>query len=265
MGMIKTEDWLVEYGDNPLKICNKLQPYFEKLTDKEIYHYLQQFGMYHASSKVKTDIEKLQQNQTWEKVEDLFLVYQEKWKGPDIPIFIFPHRKQPLFIKGHNKSGLAFPDKLFLFLSPKLNQKDREALLIHEYHHVCRLHTQKKSINEYTIADSIILEGLAEYTVEKALGSKYLAPWTKQYTISFLDKCWKSYFQDNTSLSRNEKKHDQLIYGRGTYPAMIGYCMGYYLVDLYFKTNNYSNKISFHISPEKIIENYIKLSKQKEK
>ena len=54
-------------------------------------------------------------------------------------------------------------------------------MLIHEYHHVCRLHHLKKDQKEYTLLDTMIMEGLAERTVGKYLGTKYLANWTKLY------------------------------------------------------------------------------------
>lgn len=264
MGVEKTDEWLREHNLKPLEVCGEMTNYFEGLSEKQIYQYLQRFGMYNSMDKVESDYKELLKENVWSEVNRLFLSYKAKWNGPDIPIFILPHRKQPLFSKGHNKSGLAFPDKLFLFLSPNVNEKNREALFIHEYHHVCRLNKQKKKINEYTLADSIILEGLAEYSVKSILGSQYLAPWTKRYSKEFLDKCWTLYFKENISMSRKQKKHVQLIYGRGSFPFMIGYCMGYYLVELFSQTNYFSTKTSFLLSSEKIIGNYKDLSNKKE-
>lgn len=43
-----------------------------------------------------------------------------------------------------NKSGVSFPNQLFLFIGEVENDKELEALFIHEYHHVCRIHHQKK-------------------------------------------------------------------------------------------------------------------------
>ncbi|WP_042349505.1 DUF2268 domain-containing protein [Bacillus massiliigorillae] len=265
MGVENTREWLKEHSNSPLKLCSKLTPYFGDTTEEQVYEYLQGFGMYTSSSKVESDLETLVEKDVWSHIERLFNLYREKWNGADIPIFIIPHKRQSFFSNGHHKSGLAFPDKLFLFLSPKTSMDDREALFVHEYHHVCRLINQKKKIDTYTLADSSVLEGLAEYTVQTIKGEKYLAPWTKQYSIEFLDRFWKAHFEENLTVTRKDRKHDQIMFGKGKYPAMIGYCMGYYLVDMYVQTHSFSVKKSFRLSSDEIIKNYREIKKKKDK
>ncbi|MEH6942081.1 DUF2268 domain-containing protein [Bacillus sp. JJ722] len=264
MAVENTREWMEEHNNSPLKLCSKLTSYFGDITEEEIYKYLQGFGMYTSGSKVESDLKSLIKEDVWSHIGSLFNSYRKAWNGADIPIFIIPHRKQSFFSKGHHKSGLAFTDKLFLFISPKTNKNDREALFIHEYHHVCRLSSQEKKIDTYTIADSCVLEGFAEYTVQSIKGKSYLAPWTKQYSIEFLDRFWNVHFDENLTVTRKDKKHDQIMYGKGKYPPMIGYCMGYYLVDTYMKSNPFSVKESFRLSPKAIIENYREVKKKKE-
>ena len=42
------------------------------------------------------------------------------------------------------KSGIAFKDQIYLFLSPELPDKMIEALVIHEYHHAARMNFYSK-------------------------------------------------------------------------------------------------------------------------
>src|SRR5690625_6839523 len=55
---------------------------------------------------------------------------------PDIPIFIFPSdsRNQELTRHFNGKSGLAFVDKLFLFVSEKNTEKDRKSTRLNSSH-----------------------------------------------------------------------------------------------------------------------------------
>ena len=54
---------------------------------------------------------------------------------------------------------------MFLFLTPSLAEKELEALIVHEYHHICRLKILAKPYHEFTLLDSILMEGFAEYAV----------------------------------------------------------------------------------------------------
>ncbi|MBD3110331.1 hypothetical protein IEO70_18555 [Bacillus sp. AGMB 02131] len=258
MAVIRTDQWLTEHNYNSKEVCGELLPFFENPKEKELLFYLQQNGMYYSLSQGKRDCKSLIKEDVWTKVEKLYKEYKKEWRGPDVPVFIFPMKKQKLFKKSHFKSGLAFSDKLFLFLSPKVNQHHLEALFIHEYHHVCRLFKQKKRIEKYTLSDAIILEGLAEYTVQVVKGEEYLAPWTKQYSVEFLQSCWDSLFEKNLKVLKGDKKHDALIFGRGDYPEMIGYCLGFYLVEKYFEDRIFSVESSFSLPSGKVINNFFK-------
>lgn len=258
MGVVRTDQWLLKHNYHPLEVCSEFLPYFKNVEKKALMHYLQQNGMYNSAIQGKRDCKLLAEEDICSKVETLLEEYKKLWNGPDIPIFIFPIKKQSFFVRSHFKSGLAFSDKLFLFLSPRLNQHHLEALFIHEYHHVCRIKKQKKPMEEYTVADAIILEGLAEYTVNTIKGEKYLAPWTKQYSSKFLQSYWDSTFKEELLILKSEKKHDQIIYGRGQYPAMIGYCMGYHLVEKYVEEKGFSLKSSFTLTSDEIIDKYLR-------
>ena len=53
-----------------------------------------------------------------------------------------------------------------------------------------------KPVRKYTLMDSLILEGTAEYTVEKILGRKYCAGWVRLYNEEELKKCWHSLIKE---------------------------------------------------------------------
>ncbi|MEH7416381.1 DUF2268 domain-containing protein [Neobacillus drentensis] len=256
MGIIRTDRWLEEDFDNPLKICERLLPYYKGQTEREIYRELIHFGMYQPSRSSKNNQVKMLKQQSWDRIEKIFDQYKSRWNGPDIPIFLFPIVQTGGFFRREEKgkAGVSFPDKMFLFLSNFDNPKDVEALFVHEYHHVCRMRLLDKNIEEYTLLDSLIIEGLAEYTVLKKCGREYLAAWCSMYTVKELKKFWNIYLINQLTLKKKEKGHDELLYGGGKVPKLLGYAAGFYLIEQYYKKNPYSTKLSFTTPAE----NYLK-------
>lgn len=251
MGVISTNEWMKKDFDRPVKMMDRLKEEFdETVQDDMIYRHLQSHGMYLPNQHTKKTFEDLQARGVWDKTQSLFITYKKLWGGPDIPIYIFPlvasGRKQ----SKETKSGLAFKDKLFLFYDNGISEKEMEAVLIHEYHHVCRLHSLKKLEENYTLLDTMIMEGLAEKTVEKYLGSQYLAQWTHLYSEEKLQQFWSRYLMDNLNKKRTDPLHDALLLGKQGYPDMLGYCSGYRLVNRF---KPFSVKKSFIIESEEFI------------
>ncbi len=249
MGIIQTDQWLEKEFNYPTRICKKMLSVFHGQDEEEIYKQLLNFGMYKPSRVTKRIYESLKENKVWEKVEQLFYTYKRKWGGPDIPVYLFPISQQKgLFSRQEKvKGGVSFPDKMFLFLSDKVSVKELEALFVHEYHHVCRLNRQKKGFEEYTLLDSIIIEGLAEYAVLKHCGRQYLANWCTMYSESEMLQLWKKYLQNQLDKKKVEKGHDELLYGGGRVPDLLGYAIGYKIVENYYKENRYSTIITFKL------------------
>lgn len=258
MGIIRTDAWLEKDVDNPLKICERLLPYFKGKTKREIYHELINFGMYQPSRYARNSQMKLIQQQAWEKVEQIFSKYKNSWNGPDIPIFIFPIAQAGGFFRREEKgkAGVTFPDKLFLFLSNLDDLKDIEALFVHEYHHACRMNQLNKKIEDYTLLDSLIIEGLAEYTVLRNCGREYLAAWCRMYTEKELLKFWNRYIKNDLDKRKNERGHDELLYGGGRIPKLLGYAVGFYIIENYYKNNHYSTKLSFSTPAHSYINDF---------
>ncbi|UQD51411.1 hypothetical protein C0971_04790 [Bacillus methanolicus] len=239
-----------------MDICSKLLGEFSEQNPRSIYEYLQGFGMYRPNPRSRRCFEELKMDDIWKKAEGIFQRYKTKWNGPDIPVYIFPiNERRKIF--GENsagKSGVSFKDKMFLFLTPLKKEKELESIIVHEYHHACRMNRQKKDTENYTLLDSIILEGLAEHAVLEYCGKEYLGPWCNYYTKNELSFFWKKFLSDHLSVKRNENIHDHLLYGRGRYPKLLGYAFGFYMISQYkSKQKNYSDKISFLLPSEKFI------------
>lgn len=257
-GVVQTHEWLEEDFGHPYKICERLLPSFEKGTNvKELYHYLSWFGMYKPSRGSMEALRWLKEENIWERVARLHQKYQRRWGGPDIEIFIFPKDGPGLFRNNHGetKSGVSFPDKLFLFVSPIEDQKELEALFIHEFHHICRIRAQKKNIKAYTLLDSIVLEGTAEFSAEQICGKKYRAPWCNLYSSEEIEEYWYSFIRKNLTIKKNNHLHDAILFGRKHFPKLIGYGAGYHLVRRYYDEHTYSEKSSLSLPPENFLEN----------
>lgn len=254
MGIVETNKWLRENFDDPLEICQKILQE-ERLQVKEFYRYLLKFGMYRPNKQSLETFEFLQKNKVWNSVAALYKKYNTKWGGPDIPIYIFPMSERPqlFFRTTSNKSGLSFQDKLFLFLTSDIEEKEIEALFVHEYHHVCRINRSKKNIIDFTLLDSIVLEGLAEFAVEECCGMDYLGKWCHLYSIEQIEKLGKKYLSENLSLKKDTNLHEQLLFGGGKYPELLGYAAGYAIVKKYKENEKFSLKDSFSISSDKFV------------
>jgi uncharacterized protein YjaZ len=259
MGVEDTAGWLKELINEPIKICEKISNIERKESPEKLYEYLTQFGMYRPNAKLEKLFVDLEKSQIWDKVKRLFQKYKKKWNGPDIPIYIFPIGSSGgIFQSPKTKSGVSFPDKLFLFLSDIEDELEIEALFIHEYHHICRLNGLKKSIDEYTLLDSLVMEGLAEDAVHEILGSKYLAEWSKMLSEENFNFYMKKFLQNNLTLKKSTRKHDQLLFGRGLLPNMLGYTCGYHIVRSFRLKNSYTTKESFALESENFMnfDNY---------
>jgi uncharacterized protein YjaZ len=257
MGVIQTDKWLKAEFDRPTKICEKLIPYFNAQDESEIYSQLGQFGMYRPSRMTKHNLDFMVEQKVWDKLQQLLDHYKKKWSGPDIPVFLFPLDQSRGFFRRRegNKSGVSFPDKMFLFFSSSIDDpKELEALFVHEYHHVCRLRKLNKKMKDYTLLDSIIIEGLAEYAVLKNCGQEYLANWCRMYSEKEISAFWDKYLVTQLTKRKNERKHDELLYGGGRIPSLLGYAVGYNIVANFYKSNNYSTKLSFSFPAEKYLE-----------
>ncbi|MBP2241162.1 uncharacterized protein YjaZ [Cytobacillus eiseniae] len=256
MGVIRTDEWLDKNFADPLKICEELKESFGNDERKNIYQYLLKFGMYKPNNQTYRDFQKLKEMNMWECVEEIFTKYQKKWKGPNIPVYIFPiMATNGLFQKSSfKKAGLAFIDKLFLFLSPIEDEREIEALLVHEYHHTCRLNKQGEKVADFTLMDSLILEGLAEHAVKLYCGEKYLAEWCNYYSRKETQQFWEERLQNKLDVKKRDKLHDEILFGMNGYPKLMGYAVGYELISMFNKKNKLTIRESFFMESKRFIK-----------
>ncbi|MFC0301322.1 DUF2268 domain-containing protein [Virgibacillus soli] len=257
MTIINTEKWLIETWDDPIEMCEQLEKYFQHVSSSEIYHYLTMHGMYHHPLQDgESIIQELRTNNCWEVIRKEEQRLRKLWNGPDIPIFIFPAdpNSQELRKNFNGKSGLAFADKLFLFLAAQNSVSEMKALFTHEYNHVCRLAKLDKKETDYVLLDSIIIEGLAEYAVLEQFGDEHTAQWTTYHTDVELENMWQRLIYPMRHLPKGIRRHHDILYGARLYPKMVGYCVGYYLVHQYAKKYKLTSKELFEIPSYKIAQ-----------
>jgi uncharacterized protein YjaZ len=232
VAVCRTDRWLEKDGGQPIRLCERLTRYFPDASARDIYHYLLPYGMYRPAKNIKEMVEQMKQKDMWERVEAVYEKRKKDWNGPDVPVFLFPadayNRKLAREFNG--KSGVAFHDKLILFLLPHHTDKEIEALVTHEYNHVCRLNKQKKKYEEMTLLDAVVLEGLAENAVDCYVGSDHRASWTSYYSDEQLHRFWQRYVAPHQSISTQHPLYSRILYGLGFYPDMVGYAVGYAIV-----------------------------------
>ncbi len=253
---METDKWLLETYEDPIALCKKTMDYFDDVSPSEIYHHLVLHGMYRMpSDNGREVIQKMQDNRVWSIVKKEALKLQLLWNGPNIPIFIFPSDANNRDMKQNfnGKSGLAFRNKLFLFISEANTEKEIKALFTHEYNHICRLAHFSKDEKDYVLLDTIILEGLAESSVKESLGEDYTAKWTSYYTSGELEHMWTKMVFPYKDLPQNHPKHWDILYGLRFYPKMLGYCSGYYLIQKYMEANHLTTKDLLGTSSDKMI------------
>ncbi|RSK26464.1 Zn-dependent protease [Bacillus sp. HMF5848] len=251
MTVIATDQWLDKYYFKPVKMCEKLEKYFEDASAEEIYEYLQAHGMYQPYKEGVKVLDYLQSKKAWTVITDHYNYLRKKWKGPEIPIFIFPCNtlNKKMSEEFNGKSGLAFPDKLFLFFSEKNIIEEMKSVLTHEYSHVIRLAKDRSD----DLLHTIILEGLAEASVLEEHGEKFQAPWTKYYSEEEAQRYWRRFIQKNVYLNRFDRQHDRLLYGKGLLPRMLGYNIGFHMVKSSIEEKNCHVKDLLSLSNNEIL------------
>lgn len=257
MEVIATDKWLLRDHDDPVKICEKLEGLFPGADAIDIYQHLMMNGMYQTPlTDGKKLVHRLQDQQVWEYVQKQLKHLKQGWKGPDVPVFIFPSNVHNRRLKqeSNGKAGLAFSDKLFLFVSDETSKDEIKALLIHEYSHVCRMQKYPKKEQDYVLLDSIVLEGLAEQAVYEKMGKDHLASWCKYYSDEALEKWWKKIILPNRNIPKSERNHHFLLYGLRLYPKMLGYSVGFHLVQKYTKEKKIKVKEMMPLSSEEIAQ-----------
>ena len=219
-------------------LCNPLKSFFPNRTVEEIHFELLRNGLFnpYEGFDIEETLKELDRKNIWLILQKEFEKLSSLWEGPEIPIYIFPLTRPRPFIAGveANKNGVAYNGVLFLFVSTELGEDELKALLAHEYHHICRLNYMNISPQEIELIDSLIIEGMAEWSVEEVYGEVGMSPWTKRYSLDEVKEQWQKYFVPALHL-RGVASHRPFLYGDGSVglPRWIGYCLGYRIIESY--------------------------------
>ncbi|MEI4831452.1 DUF2268 domain-containing protein [Bacillus sp. FJAT-53711] len=231
MGVVKTVEWMRTYYQEPEKICEKFTKYFP-LQQEALYRFLVSKGMFRPVIDGEKEIDILQKKRVWEKLALEYKELREWLKGPDIPVFILlsdPFNRT-IQREYNGKAGLSIRDALFLFVSSQNSIGELKALLTHEYHHICRIHETEIKEEQYTILDTMVMEGLAEQAVYERYGDSYHAPWVSYYSKQEAIRLWHRFLHDSCNVNRMTREHDMLLNGWRFYPRMLGYAVGFHIV-----------------------------------
>lgn len=243
MGVRRTDKWLEDNFNDPAELLKKTSSY-RSSEASGFYNYLKFFGMYQPSRQTKRVYEELKSVNAWETIESLYKKYKSLLNGPEVNIYIFPINvmNRQLMRQTNGKSGVTIDNDLYLFLSPHHDSKEWEALFIHEYHHAVRIQKLQKKPFEFTLLDSMVLEGLAEHAVEEFCGEKYVAKMSKGYSDQLLERYWQSDFRGRLNVLKKERMHDDLLFGKKLVPHMMGYALGFKIIEEYKKEFPFSTQ-----------------------
>jgi uncharacterized protein YjaZ len=239
-------------------ICEPLMKFFPNVSMEELHFELLNNGLFdpYEGMDLGKVIRELEEQKVWQIVKREYKRLKFLWKGPEVPIYIYPLTKHRPIVEGNEvtKNGVAYNGIVFLFVSTELEEKEIKALFAHEYHHICRLAYLNKAPQEMLLKDSLIIEGLAESAVEKLYGERWLSPWTKRYTFDEAIVIWKEHFVPVLNL-KGVINHQPFLYGNPSegLPQWIGYTMGYRLVQSYLKNKGPQKEHILNKTPTEII------------
>ncbi|WP_245796432.1 DUF2268 domain-containing protein [Domibacillus antri] len=248
---MNTQTWICDFvtacqkktGKDPYfsqcdTVGSPLTKWFPDLSPAELHYHLLVHGLFEPYEWINMEntVHEMDKNNIWKMVNREYNRLKNKWKGPEIPIFIFPVRQAHLAAdkRAVKKNGLAFKKAIFLFLAPDLAKEEIKAALAHEYNHVCRLTHLNVDDHQLSLKEALIIEGLGEFAVKELYGEKWLAPWTGLYSFADIADIWNHRFVPALHLAGKDSC-DDFLYGREDrqLPKWIGYHIGFQIVDTY--------------------------------
>ncbi|GAF66884.1 hypothetical protein BTS2_3789 [Bacillus sp. TS-2] len=269
MGVINTERWLCYYlkywhekKDKKQKLDWQrqilIQPLEKRFSMKveEIHSYFMDLGLPKPDLQVDYLVTQFIENKILESTETYYQRLLKEWNGPDVPIYIFPlispNQKKHV---DENKMGVSFSDFICLFIEPLIDERGIQSLMTHEYHHVCRLALTNETEEKITLLESIVMEGLAEAAVKEEVGTEHVANWMTRYNEEFCRGWFERLIQPNL-LMQGRKSYHELLFGDRTkqIPEMIGYAVGYYLIQSVVKKEKIKTKELLKLSSNTLYE-----------
>ena len=120
------------------------------------------------------EIKELEKKEVWKELRAEYEKLKDWLKGPDVPVFILLSDSYNRTVQEeyNGRAGLSMRHVIFLFVCGRNSVEELKVLLAHEYHHICRLHQIETKETEYTLLDTMIMEGLAEQAVTERYSEK---------------------------------------------------------------------------------------------
>ncbi|SDZ00921.1 Uncharacterized protein YjaZ [Evansella caseinilytica] len=244
MSLIQTRAWLkrlygqcTEEGVSKAPKFARLMKHQPEWSSDEWLLFLYRQGMLPVKKSTEETWTAWQQSSPSRDLKELEQKLKARFEGPDPEIYLFP-----LDIDNHllmevmnGKNGITYPGYVLLFFKQDIPPKEKQALFLHEYHHVCRLHHQRQDGKSATLLEAMIMEGLAEYEVKRMLGREFVSKWMTLYP----DQTLLNYWQKGIDVRKNIKgRHNHLPFlfgGSRGYPKWLGYSIGYRMVESYLE------------------------------
>ncbi|WP_062048051.1 DUF2268 domain-containing protein [Bacillus sp. JCM 19034] len=243
MGVVRTDKWLQAYVNDSSEATVRQQKWmieplsslFETDHLESLQAHLWQLGLFTPDQDLGEEIKVWFKNHPWSVVKKEYERLRKKWDGPACKIYLLPLIHQPprLLKELGYKTGITLQNTIILFIKPTLSKEQIRALVIHEYHHACRLAFTKEKEDKMTFLESICMEGLAEWAVREELGGKECAIWTTYYDHTPYDYHWFQRYIKPNLFKKGRRSYHTLLYGdpENGIPIWLGYYLGYKLVE----------------------------------
>ncbi len=227
----------------------------EKTLQESIFNYLGDAGIGAYTPLSKDDCEEIQKiiESTVARCDTLLPIPTKNF------IFVFPYLPTEHDSMFGGVMGLAPYSCVFhLFVSP--NSWSRDALadtVVHELNHTIFYYHHYDDLNNYTLLDEMLLEGLAENFRERVLGTKQ-SPWATALTKEKAFEILRAMTEESL-YSRDRGVIKKVLYGGDSYARWTGYSVGYWLVkDFLDKKSNISWDEVMKLPSREILEVSIK-------
>ncbi|UTR11129.1 DUF2268 domain-containing protein [Evansella sp. LMS18] len=220
---------------------------FPPLLSKDWLSLLYKQGMLPAGERFKQEWQEWEEQVPMKLLQEKYKEYKSLFSGPELDVYLFPvntlDRKFMNTMKGRN--GLTFNSFIFLFFQKDIAPAELSALLLHEYHHACRLDHHHLNEQNISLLESMVMEGLAETEVKRIIGEEYVAPWMTMYDQEFLGRWWERKIKNKIDIIGRKRQLPYLYGGKYGFPKWLGYAMGYKITESYIANCGIQDHISF--------------------
>ncbi|MCD8510209.1 MAG: DUF2268 domain-containing protein [Bacillus sp. (in: Bacteria)] len=260
MAIVHTENWLKELYA-PSKEVKGIPPFFQLMryfpdwSKEEWLLFLINQGMLPLREGSRENLHQWHESGPEKGVTETLTRLKKTFMGPDVDVFLFPLNMYDdrLLNVMNGKTGISFPEFILLFFQKNITLKEKQALLLHEYHHASRLHHHENNEETVTLLESMVMEGMAEWEVNRLLGEKYVSRWMRLYSDEFLLSWWNKKVKGRKDMKGREHHLPYMYGGRFGFPQWLGYSIGYRMVESYMEKKKRQRPIDLLKTPASVI------------